>query len=147
MLTDTYTDNGVELVIDEVNATPGFDFEFIFGEDEAVPTSAIAVQFRAYYDGNAGHTVQLQQWDYNAPGWDNVPGATFPDAVAEQSYRFLLIDDADHISAGQIEIRIVHTSPGNPLHKFHIDHMYLELAGVGEVEFRGMYRGIMRKMR
>lgn len=134
-------------MINEVVGIPGYDIQFVFGEYDSVPTSAIAVQFYAYYDGNAGHNVKLQQWNYNTLGWDDVPGATFPDEVSEQSYRFILIDDADHISAGEVELRIVHTSSGNPLHHFHIDQMILELAGKPEVEFKGMYRGIMRKMR
>jgi hypothetical protein len=147
VLSDTYTDNGVELVIDEVAGAPGYDIQFVFGDFDAVPTTALKVNFKAWYEGNSGHNVKLQQWDYNTTTWTDVPGATFPDALAEQSYTFTLIDDPDYIQASQIELRIVHTSPGNINHKFHIDHMYLELAGKLDVLFKGMYRGMFRKMR
>lgn len=139
--------DGNELVITETAGTPGYDFDFTFGEYDTVPTTALAVQFYAYYDGNLAHNVKLQQWDYNASGWVDVPGATFPDETSEQHYRFVLIDDPDYISGGEIKLRIVHTSPGNPTHHFHIDQMYLELAGKAEVLFKGMGRGMFRKMR
>lgn len=147
MLSDTYTDNNVFLLIDEVGGIPGYDIQFVFGDYDAVPTTALKVNLKGYYDGNAGHTVILQQYNFNTTTWTSVPGAVFPDEVSEQWYIFTLIDDPNYIQASQVELRVVHTVGGNPLHQFHIDQLYLEFAGKAEVQFKGMYRGIQRKMR
>jgi hypothetical protein len=147
VLSDTYTDNGVYLDIDEVAGIPGYDIQFVFGDFDAVPTTALRANFRAYYTGNLGHNVKLQQWNYNTTTWTDVPGATFPDEITEQLYTFTLIDDPNYIQANQIELRVIHTSSGNPTHQFRIDQLILELAGKLDVLFKGMGRGMFRKMR
>lgn len=126
-LEDTYSDNGVELVLTEVTGTPGFVYDFTFGEYDPVPNNVHTVLFKAWYQGNKAHNVKLQQWNYTTSGWTNVTGATqdFPDVASEQTYAFKIDASADYLSNGQIKLRLNHTSPGNPVHLMHIDQMYL----------------------
>lgn len=126
-LDSTHSANDIELVLGESAGSPGFSYDFWFGENEAVPTTDIRVDFEAYYDGNAGHNVNLQQYNWVTDAWTTVQAGAFPDAASEQNYGWHLIDNAAYLSSGRVRLRIIHTSPGNPNHELHIDHMYLSL--------------------
>lgn len=129
VLEDTYSDNDIRLVLAEIVGTPGFAYDFTFGGFEAVPTTALFANFCAWYDGNPAHIVKLQQWNYNTTIWVDVTADAmdFEKIDSEQVYQFRLLDDANYISGGEIQLQIVHNSPGNPLHAFHIDYLYLSL--------------------
>jgi hypothetical protein len=126
-LDDTYAIGGGSLVLGETGSNPAFQFDFTFGEEISVPTSDLVVHITGYYDGNPAHIVKLQQWDYNLAQWDNVTAAArdFPADSSDQTYSFALINDADHIQAGQIQLRFHHPVGGNPLHAFHFDFVGL----------------------
>jgi hypothetical protein len=121
------------LVLSEVTGGNAFIYDFTFGEFDDVPSSNVDLYFSGYYDGNLAHTVKLQQWNYVTGGgqWENVTAnpKDFPDAVSEQNYEFFLFDNPNYISSGNIQIRIIHTSPGNPTHQFHINKLYLQAGG------------------
>ena len=123
----THSDNGIELLLTETTGTPGFSYDFWFGEVEDVPTFNLRANFKAWYDGNAGHNINLQQYNWSTLAWVTAQAAAFPDAVSEQTYSYLLIADAAYLSDGKVRLRIVHTSPGNMNHELHIDNMYLSV--------------------
>ena len=114
-LSDTYTQNGVDFVLDEVVGTPGFDFEFDF------PVNGVgkSINLYGFYDGNLGHTVDVNAWDGGA--WDTL--GQLPDAVADTLYSFTL--SATHTNAGEVIIQLDHTSAGNMNHDVNIDHLYV----------------------
>lgn len=137
---DTHSDNGVELVINETNGTPGFTFDLVFGEENSASTTTLDVNIYGYYDGNPAHNVKLQQYNYNTTSWTNVTADAndFPAAGAEQTYQFSLIDDANYQSGGQLQLRFNHTSAGNQIHNFHLDFVRLATptnisVGLGQV--------------
>ena len=129
VLEDTYEEDDNDLVIGEIGGTPGYEIDFIFGEDDSVPSSDLSLFLVGNYSGNPAHNVKLQQWNYDLTQWDDVTAEAqdFPSEGSEQTYQIHLLDDVDHISAGQIQIRICHVSAGNPTHTFNIDHLYLAL--------------------
>jgi hypothetical protein len=117
--------------VDETTGAPGWVYDLVFGENESVPTFNLYANFLAWYDGNIGHTVKLQQWNYTNTQWDNVTVAAqdFQDEVSEQSYQFTLLASGDYISGGEIQLRVNHSSPGNVTHQFHLNQVYLSLTG------------------
>ena len=136
-LYSTYEDEDVYLVLEETVGIPGFTYDFIFGEDEDVPSTAIYARMRGWYDGNPAHIIKLQQWNYTTEEWTNVTSATrdFPQSAEEMFYNFDLIDDSDYLSGGQIKLRITHLSAGNITHLFHIDHLYLTQETPAQIAF------------
>jgi hypothetical protein len=123
------------LVINETNGTPGTLVDFTFGEYNSVPTTDLIVNFQFRYGGSSSHNVKLQQWNYTTTSWTNVTGVTqdFPDTSALTPYQFTLIDEADYLSGGEIQLRINHSSAGNINHDFYIDWMEL-LARLSDFE-------------
>jgi len=152
-LTDVYKDSdATELVFAETVGTPGFDYTFEFGGDNSVPSSELLIHIEGYYDGNLAHIVKLQQWDYNASGWEDVTANStdFPDETSEQNYVYRLLQGANYISSGNIKLRVVHTSAGNVNHQLHLDKFYLELVDdkeplplTGELVFTGFAPNIL----
>ena len=153
-LTDVYKDSdATELVFAETVGTPGFDYTFEFGGDNSVPSSELLIHIEGYYDGNLAHIVKLQQWDYNASGWEDVTANStdFPDETSEQNYVYRLLQGANYISSGNIKLRVVHTSAGNVIHQLHLDKFYLELVDdkeplplTGELVFTGFVPYVLK---
>jgi hypothetical protein len=128
-LTDTYTEDDNEFVINELaGSTPGFDYHFYFGEDDPVTRTLLKVNFKAWYEGLNAHKIKLQQWNYSTLAWVNVTSNTtdFPDETEENAYGFNLIDHPHYLSGGVIRLRIYQVQAGVGGHHFHIDQMYLE---------------------
>jgi hypothetical protein len=118
----------VELILDENTGTPGFSYDFQFGNLEAVPSFNLYLNFHGFYSGNLGHNVKIQQYNYVSLSFVDItanPG-DIPDS-AETTYQFTLIAQALYVSNGKTVIRIIHTSSGNPNHRLHLDQMYLSL--------------------
>lgn len=139
-LANTYVDAGTELVLSEVNGTPGFVYDFTFGTHDPVTKTWLFANIEGWYDGNPAHNVKLQQWNFNSSSWVNVTSNTndFPSSASEQSRQFSLINDANYLSGGLIKLRLNHSSPGNTSHVFHIDLMELV---AGEVPDGGVTLG------
>ena len=118
----TAADDNTNWEIDEVAATPGITLTMDFTAP-VLGQSKTQLIISGYYDGNAGHTVNVDAYDYITTSYDNL--GTLPDAVAETIYTFTL--DVDHMDTdGSIKIRINHTSAGNPTHVLHLDHVYIQ---------------------
>ncbi|MHA1949173.1 MAG: hypothetical protein ACW987_04825 [Candidatus Thorarchaeota archaeon] len=115
-LSDTYTQNSVYYQIGETGGTPGTQIEFTFS------VNGIARSFTIYgrYQGNPAHNVQVEA--YNGSTWDVLSG-TWSHAVADHLQTWTL--QASHTVTGSVQIRVNHTSPGNPTHDFYFDHVYV----------------------
>lgn len=120
VLEDTWSDNDVFLVLSEEIGSPGFNYEFNFFD---VPMQVLTLHIHGFYDGNAGHNVVVQQYNFTTTGWTTV--GTLPDAPSEEQYSFGLISSSDYISGGQLRVRAYHSSFGNPTYELNIDFMTL----------------------
>jgi hypothetical protein len=131
-LSDTYTDDGNILVLGETGT--GFTYDFTFGENDPVPTPHVDIYFRAWYDGNPAHNIRILQKNWTSGLWEYLTGETndFPQSETEQDFEFFLINGADYIQDGKVQIRIQHPTGGSPLHQFHIDRMWLQTGGASQ---------------
>ena len=129
ILSDVYVQDAVLLTLAEVNGVdPAFVYDFDFfgvanGGEE------YTAHFNARYTGSASHRIKLQQWNFNTLAWDDVTSNTsdFPYNATIQTYSYVLLNTVDHISGGNIRLRICHCQgTGNPAHTFVIDKFILE---------------------
>lgn len=127
ILVYTHVDDTNYLVLNDAATTPGLNIDFTFGEDAAVSTSELTLHMVGNYNGVVADSVLLQQYNYNTTAWDNVTGEAddFPHNTSLQTYGYPLINDANHISGGQIKIRFNHAALGVITHTLTIDYMYL----------------------
>ena len=126
---DTYVAGGADLVLAEESEGPiGFEYNFIFGQDEFVPSSSLVANFIAYYTGTEYDVVKLQEWNYSTLTWTDVTSndTDFPSASSEQTYQFELINNTDYLDNGQVQLRIAHSASGDHAHTFNINYMSLE---------------------
>ena len=127
VLSDTYSEDNNDLVLNEVTGKPGFSYDFNF-ENLPNEISPYTVTFVGWYEGNPAHVVKLQIYNFETTDWENVTAAVkdFPDADSEQTYIFNLPDPiADYIDAERLQLRVIHTNNGSAGHYFYIDHLYL----------------------
>lgn len=126
ILSDVYAEGGTNLILAETSGTPGFTYDFHFYN---VAVANYSLHIQAKYTGQAGHKVRLQQWNFNTSAWDNVTNNSangdFPYSAGITHYNFPLLD-FNHISGGEIRLRINHAVAGNITHTFEIDHMMLQ---------------------
>jgi hypothetical protein len=114
---DLQKNDDTDYVLNEVAGTPGFSLVVDF-----IGVMAAVSTFRlwGFYDGNLGHTVQVQAWNFLTSSYDVV--GTLVDEVTEALHEFTLVD-ANHRSNGACRVRVYHVSPGNPNHKLHINYV------------------------
>jgi hypothetical protein len=124
-LSDTYVDNGVRLELNEVTATPGFDYIFEF---KNVPTNNVAVLINGYYEGNPGHRIKISAFNFTTYQWTPFTGSTddFPSRGSDDDYQFNMpAPRSEYLSDREVKIRFEHTSPGTPGHYFRLDRLRL----------------------
>jgi hypothetical protein len=116
-LSDTYTQDGTDFVINESAGTPGTQIEFTF------PCNGVARTFTIYgrYQGNPAHTVIVE--GYNGVGYDTLAGGNWSHATSDHLQTWTLLPT--HTIGGVVKVRITHQSPGNPTHNFYFDHVYI----------------------
>lgn len=110
------------LHVEEIANTPGFNLEINFASVLEVPNQ---LELYAYYDGAAGHTVEVQLYDQVGLDWDVLE--VIPDG-GEEPVRLVyeILDGAKYVKDDDtVEMRIYHTSPGNPNHDIYIDLVML----------------------
>lgn len=122
---DTWSDNNVNLVLNETTGTPGFDYEFHFYNVKTADIESILV--RGYYDGNVAHDVKIYQYNFTLTNWTALTpdDKDFPDETSEQAYTFTISTGADYVDSGEMRFQISHDSAGNITHQLHIDEMKL----------------------
>jgi hypothetical protein len=113
-------------VIREVGgAPPGFG---IYGTFQNVTTSALSLNLTGFYDGNAGHVIVVQMYDYVLADYVTVSTSadTIKDALSDQNY-WWNIDNPDYLSGGgEMIMRLLHTSAGNVNHYMNINYVSLD---------------------
>lgn len=121
---DTWSDGGAKLQLAETVGTPGFDYDFYFYD---VPADALSIVINGYYDGQPSHNIKIRQYNFTTTNWTDLgPDTTdFPTNTSDQDHQFALFGGPNYNSGGQVRLKIVHISPGNPTHNFYIDHMIM----------------------
>lgn len=126
-VSDTWTDNAVRHVLNEVSGTPGFDYEYWF---ESIPAGVNYVRLRinGYYVGNPAHIVYVQVWDFLASTW--VDEIIMNDASADADYYSGALYVPRFSSGGQLKVRFYHPASGNINHYQYNDYIFLEDLGI-----------------
>ncbi len=94
---------------------------------ESVTSTPVGFRIWGRYDPagvGLGHNVNVEAWDYDAPGW--VVLGMLPTASIDGMYTYPLADDS-FVSGGQeLRIRIDHTSGGHEDHALYLDTVWLQ---------------------
>ena len=126
---DTRQINATYYQVNEVTGSPGFDAEFIFSLDD----NPGKLTFVGRYQGNVGHNVVVEAWNYNATTWDSFTGSgsDLPSDTSDYEVQFDYNDlagaIADYISGTASKIRIYHSSPGNAAHDLYVDYLAIDV--------------------
>ena len=128
--------------VDEVTGVPGFDITVDF---VAVDQIANKIVTHVWYSGAAGHTVQLQLWNYTGtPQWDTITTIT-------ESTDYIWVEEditnpSDYIDgSNEAQMRFYHLTSGNPVHDIKIDYAvlkYVPAGGGGGVTDHGSLSGL-----
>ena len=114
----THIRDGTDWEINEVVGAPGF----LLTMDFTALKVANKVTIVGFYDGNVGHTVDVDAYNWGTTSYDTL--GQLPDALADTVYTFTL--SAAHTdSDGSIKIRINHSSPGNVAHILYLDKVHI----------------------
>lgn len=106
--------------VSEVAATPGFNIHLNF----TVPSAPDQVTIHAYYDGNLGHTVNVDAYNFTGSTWITL--GQIPDGASITEYNFSLNTPYSSFVSGEIVwVRIQHITAGSPLHDIFIDYAYV----------------------
>jgi len=115
------------LILDEVNNTPGFRYDFHWVD---IPDSSSGISYvldiTGQYSGSSDHNVKLQLWNFDTTSFDYVTNNTqdIPFSLVQRSYTFVLpTASGSYIQNGNMELRIRHESAGNDGHLLRIDYM------------------------
>jgi predicted CXXCH cytochrome family protein len=122
-LASLQTADGDYYIVDEKSGSyPVLRVEIEFDDLTATPNS-----FKLYgrYDGDAGHQVVVQAWDWAAttPGW--VTLGQLPYSTVDATYTYPIADPRYVSSGGLMRIRIDHLDDGSSTHKLHIDRAWV----------------------
>lgn len=116
---DVTTQDGTNLTVTEVNGTPGFNVEFHYSGLTGTPSS---VRFFGNYNGNPGHVVRVEAWNYTTSAWVSL--GTWPSAATATTYTYPLANAA-FVSGGNARVRVYHASPGNTNHHLYVDYTWM----------------------
>ncbi len=129
-LDNTRAPNDQKLILNELNTTPGFCYSFQHVE---VPdsTASYVLHFQGTYGGDDSHNVEFQIYDWDSTAYviiDTLITSTFT-----QDYYYNLPSGSQYFTTlggmnNVMQIRVIHTSPGNSGHLFRINYWYLNYA-------------------
>lgn len=115
-----------ELQVQETAGTPGTIVRFIF---KNAGNHAHLLYVFGRYQGNVGHVVKLQQYNYTTATWVNVTADTrdFLSEPTDSAHTFTLLAGSDYLGPDgtSLEVRFNHTSPGSTLHNLYFDEVLL----------------------
>ena len=118
-LNQTYWLDSYQYNVTEVVGAPGYDIRFNI---TGLPTGLICLQLVGFmaYDGSAGHTFNVQAYNYTSSAWVIV--SDIPDTSKTWINGTIDCDSDDFIQGGLFQGRYYHTSPGNVNHHFCLDY-------------------------
>jgi len=114
----TFLDGNV-YTVDEINAAPGIDIRLNFTEVERM----CGILTNIWYNGAAGHFVEMQIWDYTASAWRDIVHFSLTNGT---NTRYIEIPtDTDFISSEAAILRLLHPTTGNVNHDLVIGYAAL----------------------
>ncbi len=121
-------DDADSLDVSEVTGIPGFNIEIFFQYITETPTR---LDLHIYYDGSAGHIVNVQIWDQVGSTWDTL--GTVPNGGTVFEYlTFDINNGAKYVDIDQmVDVRIYHASAGNMNHDIFLDFAQLRKIPIG----------------
>lgn len=130
-LNSTYFKDGDFYSAYEVTGAPGYDIRF---NVTGLPDNLICIclDLFMYYDGSAGHTFQIEVWNFTDSNWDFIE--IIPDECCQWFNNTLECVPDDYIQNGTLMGRFYHPSPGNVNHVWGIDYGKLRVYVPYEVE-------------
>ena len=109
--------------IDEVAATPGFNFNFDF--TVTAPPSHILI--RMFYDGTATHNVSVGLWNYTGTPAYDLLSTVHGNLLGYHMYSIAIPDSIveNYMSSGAMKVQIVHVNQGSSNHDIQVDYVSL----------------------
>lgn len=125
-ISDTYTLNGTDHVLEEVTGAPGFDYEYDFA---SIPggLSTFRYVIYGYYTGDPVHVCVVQAWNYTTLSWVNI--SNMYNESADQYYYTATLSVTDYVSGGASKIRFYHPVTGVATHRLYLDLLTIENMG------------------
>lgn len=124
-ITSIQTLDGLTYDVSEVIGVPGFTTQIDWTNIPKPPTE---ITLHVGYDGTLGHTINVDIYNWQTLGWDNL--GTIPETsgvINEQNYT-VTGTPSDYLSgSNEVRIRIRHPSSGNAFHNIYYDYCYLLL--------------------
>ncbi len=87
-------------------------------------TSFDSVLLRLQYTGSQGHEVEIQTRNYDSGSWEVAGSITDQSSMTELVINIL--DSADHVSGGNVVVRLDHVQNGVSSHDLFIDYIALQ---------------------
>jgi hypothetical protein len=89
----------------------------------AVSQAPNRLQVRAFYEGNAAHSVDVAIFNHTTSVWDSY--GKIPSDTALRYYEFNIYTGAQHVSTNNARVRFVHNTGGTNTHSFQLDYLAL----------------------
>lgn len=128
--------------VTEVTGVPGYDIQVDFVAVDQIANKVVA---HIWYDGGAGHTVNLEMWNYTGtPAWDVI--GVIPESSDYIWVELDISNPSDYINgSNEASIRFYHLTSGNITHSVYIDYAvlkYVPAGGGGGVTDHGSLSGL-----
>jgi hypothetical protein len=118
--------DGDVLDVQEVAGVPGFDIIFDFINVGTINQ----LRYHTRYDGGAGHTVNVQLYNYNTSAWDTL--TTEAESLDYIYSAIPVTSSSDYVdSSGNARARLYHVDAGIAAHQQYVDFIALAQAGFG----------------
>ena len=128
---DYLSANGAYVLTDGSGTAPAWyiDFDFI----NVVKFNRVVLNIN--YTQNSGHTIYVQLYNNLTTAWDNI--GTYTGLGSYYAFALEVIDEADYVSSGRVQLRLYHSNAGNTGHQTSIDYVALEQSIQGPQGPRG----------
>lgn len=128
--------------VTEVVGVPGYDISIDFVDVLHITNQIVC---HVWYSGGAGHTVNMEMWNYTGtPQWDVI--GTIPESSDYTWHEFDITNPSDYINgSNEASIRFYHITSGNITHSVYIDYAVLKYqpaGGGGGVTDHGSLSGL-----
>lgn len=104
----------------------GMDVTATFDSVNIVPNQIV---IHGYYNGGAGHNVEVQLWNYVSDAWETY--YTMTTRTTYESINVTIDDPIEHVENNEAKVRFYHSSNGVGTHRLYIDFLQLYKAPIG----------------
>jgi hypothetical protein len=112
--------NGEAILVSEVVSASPLTMTVQLSAVSQIPNRLL---IRAYYEGNAAHSVDVAIFNHTTSGWDSY--GEIPTDTELRYYEFNIYTGVDHVSTNNAKVRFVHNAGGTNTHSFQLDYLAL----------------------